>query len=47
MWPKFGNCSISMKQVIITSILKGFNQKNQFFWGVLLFQVQLFETGNT
>ena len=25
MWPKFGYCSISMKEVIITSILKGFD----------------------
>ena len=31
MWPKFGNCSISMRKVIITSILKGFDQKNCFF----------------
>ena len=30
IWPKFGNCSISMREVIIISILKGFNQKNQF-----------------
>ena len=28
MWPKFGNSSISMKEVIITSILYG---KNTFF----------------
>ena len=25
MWPKFGNASISMKNVIITSILQGFD----------------------
>ena len=25
MWPKFGYSSISMKEVIITSILKGFD----------------------
>ena len=30
MRPKFGNCSISMREVIIISILKGFDQKNQF-----------------
>ena len=36
MWPKFGNCSISMREVIITSILKGFDLKNCFFWGVVL-----------
>ena len=31
MWPKFANSSISTKEVIITSILQGFNQKNQSF----------------
>ena len=31
MWPKFGNCSISMKKVIVTSILYGFDLKNCFF----------------
>ena len=31
MRPKFGNSSISMKVVIITSILKGFDQKTTFF----------------
>ena len=36
MWPKFGNCSISMREVIISSILKGFDLKNHFFWGVVL-----------
>ena len=35
MWPKFGNSSIYMREVIITLILWGFNQKNQIFWGVL------------
>ena len=29
--PKFGNSSISMREVIITSILQGFEQKNQLF----------------
>ena len=33
MWPKFGNCRISLRKVIITSILWGFNQKNRFFDG--------------
>ena len=37
---KFGNYSISLREVIITSILEGFDQKKQFFWGVLLVQVQ-------
>ena len=31
MWPKFGNSSISMREVIIISILQGFDQKNCFF----------------
>ena len=31
MWPKFGNCSISMKEVITTSILYGFDLKTAFF----------------
>ena len=45
MWPKFGNCSISMREVITTSILYGFDQKNHFIWGVVLVQVQYFGTG--
>ena len=40
MWPKFGNTSISMREVIITSILSGFDQKNCFIGGVALVQVQ-------
>ena len=34
--------SISMGEVIIASILQGFDQKkqNHFFWGVFLVQVQ-------
>ena len=40
MWSKFGNSNISMKQVITTSILQGFDQKNSIFWVVVLFQVQ-------
>ena len=40
MWPKFGNSSISMKEVITTSIFQGFDQKNRTFWGVILVQVQ-------
>ena len=31
IWPKFGNCSVSKREVIITSILQGFNLKNRFF----------------
>ena len=31
MWPKFGNHSISMRQVIIISIWRGFDRKNDFF----------------
>ena len=44
MWPKFGNSGISMRKVVITMIscdkLKGFDQKNQILWGVILVQVQ-------
>ena len=39
IWPKFGNSSISMRE-IITSILKGFDHKNHLLWGVVLVQVQ-------
>ena len=39
MWPKFGNSIISMRKVIITSILQGIDQKN-IFWGVVLAQIQ-------
>ena len=38
MWPKFGNSSISMREVI-TSILYGFDKNKQFIWGVVLVQV--------
>ena len=31
MWPKFDNSSICIREVIITSILYGFEQKNHFF----------------
>ena len=44
MWPKFGNSNISVREVIITSILSGFDQKNHFSWGVVLVQIQYFET---
>ena len=40
MWPKFGNSSITTREVFITLILLGFDQKSLFFWGVLLDQVQ-------
>ena len=35
MWQKFGNSSISMTEVIITSILYGFDLKTQFLRGGL------------
>ena len=35
-WPKSGNSSISMKEVITTSILQGFDHKNCIFWKVVL-----------
>ena len=31
MWPEFGNCGFSMREVITISILKGFDQENHFF----------------
>ena len=40
MRPKFGNVSISMREVITTSILLGFDQKKTLFWKVFLVQVQ-------
>ena len=33
MLPKFGNSNISMREINITSILQGFDQKNLFFEG--------------
>ena len=46
MWPKFGKSNISIREVIITLILLwGFDQKNNFFWGDVLIQGQLFGTG--
>ena len=33
MRPKFSKCSISMREVTITSVLHRFHQKNQFFEG--------------
>ena len=39
MWPKFDNSSISIREVIITSILQGFEQKNHFFWEMVFVQV--------
>ena len=37
---KLGNSNIFMREVIITSMLWGLNQKNHFFWGVVWVQVQ-------
>ena len=31
IWPKFGNFSISMREVIITSVLQRFDQKKPIF----------------
>ena len=39
MRPKFANSSISTIEVIINSILVEFDQKKQFFWGVVLVPV--------
>ena len=40
MWPKFGNSSISIREIVITSIVLEFDQKKCFFRGVVLGQVQ-------
>ena len=37
-WPKYGNSSISIREVIITSILYRLNQKNYFFEGCSWFK---------
>ena len=34
MWPKFGNCNIT------TLALQGVDQKYNFFWGMVLVQIQ-------
>ena len=39
MWPKFGNSSISIREVIITSTCKDLTRK-PLFWVVALVQVQ-------
>ena len=39
MRAKFRDSSISMRNVIKTSISPGFDKKNHFFWGVVLVQV--------
>ena len=46
MWPKFGNSSISMREVI-TSISLRFKLEKTIFWGVLMVQVQWFRTGTS
>ena len=45
MWPKFRNSGISMREVILNWILSGFNQKNNFFWGVSWFKLYNLELG--
>ena len=47
MGPKFGNYSTSMTEVIKTSFLYRFDQKNNFFWGMTLVQVQPIGTGSS
>ena len=44
MWPKFGNSKISVREVIITSILRIWPEKLLFWW-VVLVQVQQLGTG--
>ena len=38
MWPKFGKSSITVREVVITLILSGFDQKNLFFEGCSWFK---------
>ena len=38
MWPNFGNSSISMREVLIISVLWGFDLKNHFFEGWFWFK---------
>ena len=40
MWPKSDISKISMREVIITFILKGYDQKQHLFWGVAFIQVR-------
>ena len=40
MWLKFDNSSNSIREIIASSILQGFDQKNRFFWGVVLVEIQ-------
>ena len=42
IWPRFGNSSISMRKVIITSTLQGFDRKNHFFEGRSWFKLNNF-----
>ena len=44
MWPKFGNSSISVREVIMTSILYGFDQK---FWPILVWPWNLYQFGKS
>ena len=43
MWTKLGNSSTSIREVIITSIIKGFNQMNQVSWELVLVQISNLE----
>ena len=40
MWPKFGNCSISMREVLTTSVLIRIWPEKLLFLGLVLVQVQ-------
>ena len=44
MWPKFGKFSISVKEVIITSIFVRIWPEKPLFWGAVLVQAQKFVT---
>ena len=45
IWAKFGNSTLSLWEVVIATILLGFDQKKQFFWWLLLVQVWWFGIG--
>ena len=40
MWPQFGNSNISMREVVITLFLEGFDQQKHFYWRVVLVSAQ-------
>ena len=47
MWPKFVNSSISLRKIIITSFLYGFDKKKTIFFEYGLDSIHIFRTGNS